>query len=113
MTSWSVALQTSSLNHPRKTFFDVLVKQVNVVDNMYYHNIVLQNFRSWKQRQDERFPLREAEVRGISITGDFNDRYAFNERDSDFTKSETSSSIIDQGLDQITSVAEEIKEIFE
>lgn len=91
--------------------FDVSYKRVFVIDFMFFHNVVVENYRTWKKQADERYRSADAIARGISISGDFNDRYAFNEIDGYSTTREMSVRIIDEGLNAIDCVVEKLMEI--
>jgi hypothetical protein len=76
-----------------------------VLSQRFFSNITVQNYRSWKlegSRQGAiRLPQNEVSDHGIEISGDFNDRYAFNERSEYYTSRENAKAIIEGGLNEI------------
>lgn len=93
------------LRNSMNSIYDFQLKIANVLSQRFFSNITLQNYRSWKlegARQGIiRLPQNEASDRGIEISGDFNDRYAFNEKKDYYTSRENSEGIIEAGLTEI------------
>jgi hypothetical protein len=99
--------------NPSDDLFDVSYKRVFVIDSVFFHNVVVESYRTWKKTTDDRYRSADAIARGISISGDFNDRYAFNEIDGYTTSRELSERIIEEGLNAIDRVVEKLLEICE
>ena len=72
---------------------DFEIKTTNIVDNLYFSNLQIKNFREWPQcdtpTESIRYKRSDAVKRGIQIIGDFNDRYGFNEIDGYETNVDT------------------------
>src|SRR4030042_249471 len=98
-------LEKFFLNNSMNTIYDLQLKIAYVLSQRFFSNITLQNYRSWKlegARQGIiRLPQNEASDRGIEISGDFNDRYAFNENKDYYTSRKNSEGIIEAGLTEI------------
>jgi len=107
-------LEKLFLKNSMNSIYDVQLKVTNVLAQRFFSNIVLQNYRTWKlegPRQGViRLPQNEVSDHGIEISGDFNDRYAFNENDNYFTSRENAEAIIKSGLDEIKKVIERVEE---
>jgi hypothetical protein len=62
---------------------DVIVKVTSIVEDLFFNNLTVQNYRSFNlplfQPSLIRLSRKNAAERGIEITNDFNNRYAFNE----------------------------------
>jgi hypothetical protein len=75
--------------------------------------MTLQNYRSWKREGPRQGIIRlsqnEASDRGIEISGDFNDRYAFNENKDYYTSRENAETIIDGGLEEIKKMIKKVE----
>jgi len=98
-------LEKLYLRNSMNSIYDVQLKITNVLSQRFFSNITVQNYRSWKlegPRQGVvRFPQNEASDHGIEISGDFNDRYAFNENNEYYTSRENAEPIIEGGLNEI------------
>jgi hypothetical protein len=107
-------LEKLFLKNLMNSLYDVQLKVTNVLAQRFFSNIVLQNYRTWKlegPRQGViRLPHNEVSDHGIEISGDFNDRYAFNEKDNYYTSRENAEAIIESGLDEIKKVIERVEE---
>ena len=107
-------LEKLFLKNLMNSLYDVQLKVTNVLAQRFFSNIVLQNYRTWKlegPRQGViRLPHNEVSDQGIEISGDFNDRYAFNEKDNYYTSRENAEAIIESGLDEIKKVIERVEE---
>ena len=97
------------------SMYDVQLKITTALSGRFFSNITLQNYRSWKiegpQQGIIRFPQNEAPDRGIEISGDFNDRYAFNEDKDYYSSRENAEAIIDAGLDEIKKMIKQVEEL--
>lgn len=64
--------------------FDLDLKFTYVIDNKYFQNLKVQNYRGYDSNFHNNqnlvpMPTKGAKVRGIQVALDFNDRYSFNE----------------------------------
>ena len=95
-------------------YHDVILRMTTVVEDLFFNNITVQNYRSWNVNPTHggtlRLSRRQAVERGVEVVGDFNSRYAFNE-DRDFVVTrEAAFDVIDRNL---ATVAEAISTITE
>ena len=87
-TDAAVIKHLSSLllkNGDTKNRHDVQVKFTDVVENKYFSNITIQNYRTWEIDQSASLPALSSSAvteRGVRLGGDFNDRRAYNEDSS-------------------------------
>ena len=92
---------------------DIQLKTTTIVSEQFFNNITLQNYRVWRtngsQQGVPRFSLRDVLERGVQITGDFNDRYAFNEREGYTSNQEVAAQVIENGLAEVRSVIERLR----
>lgn len=91
---------------------DLLFKTTFIVDNKFFSNIEVQNYRSWKRVEQEGIPplsRKEATERGVQIVGDFNDRYAFNEEKGYTSSPDIANIIIEKGFDEIKKMIMKIR----
>jgi hypothetical protein len=98
-------LEKLFLKNSMNSIYDVQLKITSVLSQRFFSNITIQNYRSWKlegPRQGAiRLPHNEVSDHGIEISGDFNDRYAFNEGSEYYTSRENAKAIIEGGLNEI------------
>jgi hypothetical protein len=77
---------------------DVNVKNAYIVDNKYYSNLSLKNYRTWQLNKGgdstPSLPRDAASDCGLEIINDFNDRYSYNEDSSYRTTIEKAPGII-------------------
>jgi len=82
--------------------FDLDVRKVQVVDEKYFSNVQLQNYRTWGLSPTPQDILQLSErtcvEQGIQIIGDFNDRYSFNEQRIYRSSLDASKGIIKRGI---------------
>jgi hypothetical protein len=101
-------------NSMNSIYYDVQLKITNVLAKHFFSNMTLQNYRSWKlegpQKGIIRFPQNESSDRGIEISGDFNDRFAFNENQDYYTSRENAEAIIKGGLNGIEKMIIQVEE---
>ncbi|HUL28844.1 MAG TPA: hypothetical protein VLZ03_00190 [Thermodesulfobacteriota bacterium] len=107
-------LEKLLLKNPMNSIYDFQVKTANVLSQRFFSNITLQNYRSWKLEGTRQgiIPLSQnnASDRGIEISGDFNDRYAFNENKDYYTSREKGEEIIESGLTEIKKMIMQVEE---
>ena len=98
-------LEKLFLRNSMNSIYDVQLKITDVLSQRFFSNMTLQNYRSWKleglRQGIIRLRQNEASDRGIEISGDFNDRYAFNENKDYYTSRENAEAIIEGGLNEI------------
>jgi hypothetical protein len=87
-------------DHP----FELTIKIANVVDEMYFSNLTISNYRTWQVGRAPvgalRYRQRDAVDRGIEIVGDFNDRYAFNENVEYRSDRDTAKHVVERGIEE-------------
>lgn len=97
--------------NPQNTH-DLEIKSTAIIDDRFFSNITIKNFRKWTLAVSSNEVLGlsrdSATERGISIIGDFNDRYLFNEREKYHTNQETVSNIINLGIDELNKIIHKI-----
>jgi len=107
-------LEKLFLKNSMNSIYDVQLKITNVLSQRFFSNITVQNYRSWKlegPRQGVlRFPQNEVSDHGIEISGDFNDRYAFNEKNEYYTSRENAEAIIEGALNEIKKIIIQVEE---
>jgi len=107
-------LEKLLLKNSMNSIYDFQLKIANVLSKRFFSNITLQNYRSWKlegpRQEITRLSQNDASDRGIEISGDFNDRYAFNENNDYFTSRENAEAIIEGGLNEIKKIIIRLEE---
>ncbi|AVX32179.1 hypothetical protein CTH_2642 [Carboxydocella thermautotrophica] len=92
---------------------DIEVKNTKIVDNRFYSNIIVRNFRTWEHNDHQeviRLSNKGALKRGIEVICDFNDRYAFNEIENYFSDKSILNEIIERGFTELNSVLAQFRE---
>lgn len=94
---------------------DVVVKVTTVHSDRFYSNMTIQNYRTWKVEETtpslQCLSRRQVSERGIEITGDFNDRYCFNEQ-ADYVSSPTLvNEIIDGSFAEMKRMIDNVQEL--
>lgn len=68
---------------PEEVYHDANVKLTSIVDDLFFSNVTIQNYRSWNLALPIasvfRLSRQRAAERGVEVIVDFNSRYAFNE----------------------------------
>lgn len=95
---------------------DIQIKFTNVVQDRFFSNIVVENYRNWPLESISQatsaipsLSREHATERGIRITADFNDRYAFNEKKDYHTSRDVYRTILDIGLSAVSDVIKQIE----
>lgn len=100
-------------NFDIKLIHDIQLKFTSIINDKYYSNLTISNYRTWnleeKQAILKRLPKDKVSACGIQIVGDFNDRYAFNEKEGYFTDKSESEIIIDKGFYEIEKIIEKAR----
>lgn len=90
--------------------YDINLKRTTVVADRFFSNMTIQNYRTWRVEQNlpqiPRLRRDAASERGVEVIGDFNDRYAFNEREDYMSTADVADEVIDRGLDEIRNAIE-------
>ncbi|MFX0197820.1 MAG: hypothetical protein ACFFCW_16995 [Candidatus Hodarchaeota archaeon] len=93
---------------------DIQIKLTRVLSKEFFSNITIQNYRVQKsegmQQDIAPAPRREVLETGIQISGDYNDRYAYNEKGDYHSTKDKSIEIIDGGLQIISETIKQIAE---
>jgi hypothetical protein len=94
---------------------DVTVKIASFYNQMLYSNMTAQYYRTWKMEKAttdlQRLSRQCVSERGIEITGDFNDRYPFNERADYFSSPKIVSELLTGGFAEIHRLIDNLQEI--
>lgn len=94
-------------------YHDVVVRITTVVDDVYFNNLTIQNYRAWNMAPVPinmlRFSRKQAVERGVEVIGDFNSRYGYNE-DKEYTVNrDTRIDIVDRNLASLTDIVEQVR----
>jgi hypothetical protein len=85
--------------------YDVQFKTTRLVDKTFFSNVTVQNYRAWKlgvvPQQGTRVSEENIVGRGVQIIGDYNDRYAYNEKSGYRSGKDKVKPIIEGGLDAV------------
>lgn len=94
---------------------DIYLKVTTVLSDHFFSNVTMLNYHSWNIEEAvhaiARLPRKHASERGIQIIGDFNDRYAFNEKSDYKTTREMAHVIIEKGLDEMGNAIDTIQKV--
>lgn len=104
-------LFSKDVNPDSSDIYEFQIKTSKVVEQEFFSNITVQNYRSWNIDIVEgiiKLSHKEINESGIQIVGDFNNRYAFNERDGYCSIESQAKKIIDLGLSDIKHTIEKI-----
>ncbi len=92
--------------------YEFQFKTSKIVEDSFFSNITIQNYRNWNLDFGvEGIPKlysKDIIESGIQIVGDFNDRYAFNEKESYCSIQKQAQKIIDLGLAKVSNTIEQI-----
>ena len=95
--------------------YDVQFKTTKLVDRTFFSNVTVQNYRAWKSgmvpQQSTRVSEENIIGRGVQIVGDYNDRFAFNEKKGYSSGKDKAKTIIDGGLEAVAQMVAKIREI--
>jgi hypothetical protein len=84
---------------------DINVKLTNIIDNKFFSNVTINNYRTWKIegiiQGIPRLSRNNAYEHGLELIGDFNDRYIYNENEAYYSSQDITEEIIKRGIDQI------------
>lgn len=96
-----------------QTTHDLEIKTTRVIDEHFFSNITVANYRSWKedqaQEEPRRLPRQNTSEGGIQVIGDFNDRSSFNEDVTYYSSQVHAESIIRFGLHDVQQVIARIE----
>src|SRR6185369_6057053 len=95
--------------------YDVQFKTTRLVDRNFFSNVTVQNYRAWKSgivpQQSTRTSEENIIGRGVQVVGDYNDRYAFNEKKGYSSGKDKIKPIIEDGLEAIAQMITRISEV--
>lgn len=101
------------LKNTNYEFHDCELKLTKIIDDQFFSNIVIRNFREWQfieaPQEIPRLSKKTSYRKGIQVIGDFNDRYAFNEKKDYFTNSSVIGSVINKAFEEISAIIEIIR----
>lgn len=96
------------LKNTQYDLHDLEIKITKVIDEQFFSNIVIRNFKEWQflepPKEVHRLSTGSAVRKGIQIIGDFNDRFAFNEKKDYFSQSDVVDKIIYKAFAEIDSI---------
>jgi hypothetical protein len=99
-------------NPSSSDIYEFQSKTSKVVEQDFFSNITIQNYRNWNIEIGTEGILKLSSDKiiesGIQIEGDFNDRYAFNEKESYCSIENKATKIIDLGLHEVNKTIEKI-----
>lgn len=94
--------------------YDINRRIARVVAKKYFSNITIENYRTWEVTRPAqeiiKLPREKAVERGIRIIGDYNDRYAFQERKTYSTSKSEMFKVIQQGRDAVIQAVKGIED---
>ena len=93
--------------------YEFQLKTSKIVRTEFFSNITVQNYRNWDiidigLEGILKLSSKKITESGIQITGDINDRYVFNERESYCSEQNQAKTIIELGLDEVNSTIDKI-----
>lgn len=114
----------SALSHVTRIFlqehigidlYDIELKMTTTQADKYFSNLTLRNYRIWEIPDDEfitRPPLRDNRVvgRGVEVIGDYNDRYAYNQKPDYHSGRNSAEKIIEGGIEEVGRLITRIRE---
>ena len=94
---------------------DLEVRKTTIFAQKYYSNMAIKNFRAWQFPTDSAFhPPRahhnQVVERGLEITGDFNDRFGYNQGADYYSGRDEAEFLIGQGVSEVRQVIAHIEE---
>jgi hypothetical protein len=94
------------INIPKQNAHEIQHKWTTVEENMFFSNVLIQNYRQWNMELTTSglVGLRAADAaeRGIQVTGDYNDRFAYQELNNSYSPTKaTALNIIEHGLQKV------------
>jgi hypothetical protein len=96
---------------------DISRRVARIVKDKYFSNIVIENYRTWQFDipTTSIIKLRNANIKeqGIQVIGDYNDKFAYQERSSYSTTKSEMNKVIEQGLKVIAQAVEEVRKDYE
>jgi hypothetical protein len=102
-------LKQSELNNAH----DIQVKMTNVIDEQFFNNVTIGNYRSWQVSEIPpsivSLSRRDIVAHGIQIIHDFNDRYAFNEKARYSTNLDIGLEAIDRAMTEMRQIVHTIR----
>ncbi len=97
-------------------YYDLNVKRTTITNKTFHNNITLANYRSYTIDAPSnpvdvvlRIPARSVTARGIEVTGDFNDRYAYNERKQYRTSAAVAQEIVRHAMNEVREAVNEVE----
>lgn len=94
---------------PEESHHDLILRTTSVVDDLFFNNITVQNYRNWNlglmHSGTVRLSRTQAVERGVEIIGDFNSRYAFNEDKEFMVTREAALDMINRSLAGVADTA--------
>jgi len=102
-----------NVENDHRDIHEISRRIAKIVKAKYFSNVVIENYRSWEFNIPSAgfVKLRNADVKeqGIQIIGDYNDKFAYQERSSYSTTKSEMNKVIDQGLKVVARAIEEVR----
>jgi hypothetical protein len=99
-------------NNEERRIYDITIKTTNVIEDKFFCNTTIQNYRNWKSPDDSkgvpRLPVSTVNELGLEIVLDFNDRYAYNNDTTYCSKRGNANTILTRGMNEIRKKVEKI-----
>ncbi|MBI4745683.1 MAG: hypothetical protein HY786_03855 [Deltaproteobacteria bacterium] len=93
---------------------DLELKVTRIIDDQFFTNMVIKNFREWRLIEPPQEMLRlsqkKSSIKGIQLIGDFNDRYSFNEKQDYFSGPGVIENIIDKAFTEMNAMIKTCQE---
>ena len=88
---------------------DLEIRTTTAFEQKYFNNMLVKNYRLWQFPEDSAFhPPRahhnQVVERGLEITGDFNDRYGYNQGAGYYSGLEVAKILVGQGVSEVKKV---------
>ncbi len=94
--------------------YDAQFKTTKQIDKLFFSNITVANYRGWKTgvpQKNARFSEVDVVERGVQVVGDYNDRYAYNEKKGYSSGNTKFKPIIENGLEAVAQMIAIISEV--
>ena len=94
-------------------YLDLEIKRTEAVEQKYFSNMGVKNYRTWQLPESSAFhppraPYNHVVERGLEITGDFNDRYKYNQDADYYSGRDEAGFLINRGVSQVAMLIADI-----
>ena len=103
------------LGQDETVLHDLEIRKAETLSERFFSNVSIKNYRTWQIPEDSPFRpprMNDNQIieRGIEITGDFNDRYKYNQDSSYFSGRTLATEIIDRGIEIVERLTSKMTE---